>query len=106
MQLQPISNSFPNTVSITQVRQDIDVLTKMLDKHGEVNVLKGQKVFFKAIDPDFEAKKQVRIRKAAAEIRAFAKEMAKKYPRKSGEKTLSEWVIEERDRMRDPKNYD
>lgn len=98
MNLQSISNSFPNTVSITQVRQDIDVLAKMLDKHGEVNVLKGQKIFFKAIDPEFESKKRAKIKKAVANIHKFRAEMAKKYPRKPGEKSLTEILINERNK--------
>lgn len=101
MQPQYIPSPAGNSISITQVREDIDILAKMLDKHGEVNVLKGQKIFFKAIDPDFEAKKQARIKKAVAEIREFAKQ----HKPKPGEKPLSQWLIEERDRRRDP-DYD
>lgn len=106
MQLQHISSSMPNVISITQVRQDIDILQKMLDEHGEVNVLKGQKIFFKAVDPSYEARKKAQKKKAAENIRKFAAEMVKKYPRKPGDKTLTQILIEERDKMRDPKYYE
>lgn len=100
MQLQPISDQIPNVISITQVRQDIDVLTKALAAFGKVRVLRGQKVLFDAIDPDFEEKRRDRIKRAVENIQESAKEMAKKYPRKPGEKSLSQILIEERDKMR------
>lgn len=106
MQLQSISSQSPNVISITQVREDIDVLTKALDEFGRVRVLRGQKVLFDAIDPEFEEKRRGRIKKAVDDIRKFAKLMAKKYPRKPGEKSLSQFIIDERDRMRDPAHYD
>ena len=39
-------------VSITQVRRDIDVLNKILDKEQEAVVIKNQKVLFIAVKPD------------------------------------------------------
>lgn len=106
MQLQSISSQSPNVISITQVREDIDVLTKALKEFGRVRVLRGQKVLFDAIDPEFEEKRRTRIKKAAEDIRKFADLMAKKHPRKPGEKSLSQFVIDERDRMRNPNYYD
>lgn len=106
MQTQHISNAIPNVISITQIRQDIDILQRMLNEHGEVTVLKGQKIFFKAVDPAFEEKRNAQKKKAAENIRKFAAEMAKKYPRKPGEKTLTQILIEERDKMRNPKFYE
>lgn len=99
MQLQSISSQSPNVISITQVREDIDILTKALNKFGKVRVLRGQKVLFDAIDPEFEAKKQAKIGRAVENIRRLAKQMAMKYPRKPGEKSLSQILIEERDKM-------
>lgn len=101
MQLQSISDQFPNVISITQVREDIDVLTKALAEFGKVRVLRGQKVLFDAVDPDFEAKRRERIKKAVASI----KEFAKKHKAKRGEMSGSEWIIRERDRMRTPEYY-
>lgn len=101
MQLQSISDQFPNVISITQVREDIDVLTKALDEFGKVRVLRGQKVLFDAIDPEFETKRQAKIKAAVARIREFTK----KHKTKSGEISGSEWIIRERDRMRTPEYY-
>lgn len=103
MQTQHISDS--NSISITQVRKDIDTLVNLLNQYGEINVLKGRRIFFKAIDPDYEQKKRERIKKSVKSIKKFASEMAKKYPPKPGEKTLTEILIEQREKRRDP-NYD
>lgn len=100
MQTQNISD--PHSISITQVRKDIDILVNLLNKQGEVNILKGRKILFKAIDPNFEAKRQARIKKAVEGIREFAK----RHKPKPGEKPLSQWLIEERDKMRSPKYYE
>ena len=101
MQLQSISDQIPNVISITQVREDIDVLTRALNEFGKVRVLRGQKVLFDAVDPDFEVKRRERIKAAAARIREFAK----KYKSKKGEISGSEWIIRERDRMKTPEYY-
>ena len=101
MQLQPISNQPSDVISITQIRQDIDVLTDALDKFGKVRVLRGQKVLFDAIDPEFEEKKRAKIKNAAEKIMKFAKNNKSKTKKMSG----SEWLIRERDRMRTPEYY-
>ncbi len=100
MQLQSICDQPSNTISITQIRQDIDTLTQALNKFGKVRVLRGQKVLFDAVDPDFEAKRKARISQAAENIRRLANETTKKSPRKPGQKSLSEILTEERDKMR------
>ena len=100
MQLQSISNQTPNVVSMTQIRNDVDVLARALNEFGKVRVLRGQKVWFDAVDPDFEARKREKIREAGENIKKIAKEMANKYPRKAGEKSLTQILIKERDRMR------
>jgi len=102
MQLQSISSQFPNVISITQVREDIDVLTKALNEFGRVRVLRGQKILFDAIDPEFEEKRRERIKRAVAQMRS----MTKKYKSKKGEMSATEWLIKERDRMRTKAYYD
>lgn len=102
MQLQSISSRFPNVISITQVREDIDVLTKALNEFGKVRVLRGQKILFDAIDPEFEEKRRERIKRAIAQMRS----MAKKYKSKKGKMSATEWLIRERDRMRTKEYYD
>lgn len=105
MQLQHI-DSDPRIISITQFRKDIDIFEKVLKKYGEATVLKGNKVFFKALNPDFETKRQARIKKATQEIKKLAKEISAKHPRRQGEISGSEWIIRERDRMMTPKYYE
>ena len=85
MQLQHVGSD-PTVISITQLRQDIDVLEQLLEKYGRATVLKGTKVFFNAVDPDFEEKKAARVRKAVEGIRKIAKEMAEKAAYKQGQK--------------------
>lgn len=102
MQLQSLSDQFPNVVSITQVREDIDVLTKALKAFGKVRVLRGQKVLFDAVDPEFEEKRRERVKKAVVQMRS----MAQKYKSKRGEMSGTEWIIRERDRMRTKEYYD
>lgn len=102
MQTQHISDAIPNVISITQIRQDIDSLTDLLEKYPEVTVLKGQSVLFRAVRPDAETEKQAK-RKAAA---MFFQTIAKKYPVKKGELSATAWLIRERDRMRTKAYYD
>ncbi len=102
MQLQSISDQTPNVISITQVREDIDILTKALNEFGRVRVLRGQKVLFDAVDPSFEEKRRERIKKAVAQIRF----VAQKYKNKKGSISATEWLIKERDRMRTKKYYE
>lgn len=102
MQLQSISSQSPNVISITQVREDIDVLTKALAEFGRVRVLRGQKILFDAIDPEFEEKRRESVKRAVAQMMT----MAKKYKGKKGEISGTEWIIRERDRMRTKKYYD
>lgn len=101
MQLQSISSQYPNVFSITQIREDIDVLDKALNEFGRARILRGQKVFFDAVDPDYEGKKRAKIKNAVAGIRKFAQNQN----RKSSEISATEWLIRERDRMRTPEYY-
>lgn len=101
MQLQSISDQIPNVISITQIREDIDILTRALNEFGKVRVLRGRKVLFDAVDPEFKSKRRERIKAAAVRIREFAK----KYKSKKGEISGSEWIIKERDRMMTPEYY-
>ena len=102
MQTQHISDIYPNTISITQIRQDIDALTDLLEKYPEVKVLRGQYVLFHAVRPAAHTSKQQQIQEAAA----FFKSIAKKYPVKKGEMSATTWLIRERDKMRTKEYYD
>lgn len=42
----------PKILSITQLRRDIDILNKILEKEKEAIVMKNQKVLFMVVDPD------------------------------------------------------
>lgn len=102
MQTQHISDIYPNAISITQVRQDIDALTDLLEKYPEVKVLRGQSILFNAVRPDVHTTKQEKVKEAVA----FFKNVAKKYKAKKGELSATEWLIRERDRMRTKAYYD
>ncbi len=95
MQLQYISYQFPNVISITKIREDIDSLTSLLEKYGTVSVLRGQEVLFEAVRPETEEEKKQRKLRAGESIMSAAK--AYKYKR--GEKSLTKILIEERDKM-------
>lgn len=49
MNLQQIN---PKILSITQLRRDIDVLKKILEREKEAIVVKNQKVLFMVVDPE------------------------------------------------------
>lgn len=49
MNLQQIN---PKILSITQLRRDVDVLKKILEKEKEAIVVKNQKVLFMVVDPE------------------------------------------------------
>ena len=101
MQLQSISTQLPNSIPISMVREDIDALTTLLAVYPEVNVLRGQKVLFKAVDPAYEDRKREKIRRAVDSINAFSKSF------KSGKGTsASKWLTGERDKIRQSQYYD
>jgi hypothetical protein len=102
MQTQHISDAYPNVISITRIRQDIDALTSLLEKYPEVNVLKGQKFIFKVVRME-DSQELMHKRKAAA---AYMDTIAKKHPNKKGGMTATDWLIRERDRMRTKAYYD
>lgn len=106
MQLQPIPGDAANVISITKVREDIDSLTRLLDEFGRVRVLRGTKVYFEAVDPDYEQKRREKVKKAAERIKKLREEMAVKHPTKPGELSATEWLIRERDRMMTPEYYE
>ena len=101
MQTQHISDIYPNVISITKIRKDIDALMDLLDKYSEVKVLRGQDVVFRVIRPETKADRRSKISEAIA----FMDEMKKKYKRKKGELSASQWVIRERDRLRTKEYY-
>lgn len=102
MQTQHISDIYPNVISITRVRKDIDSLMDLLEKYEEVKVLRGQEIAFTARRSRALRRKTEDIKKAVA----FFTKMRKKYKSKPGEPTLTEILIRERDRMRTKEYYE
>lgn len=102
MQLQSINQQLPNSIPISKIRQDIDALTDLLAVYPVVNVLRGQKILFKAVDPVFEERGNKKIRTAAVKIREFSKNYQSKKRTVSG----SKWIINEREKIRKPAYYD
>ncbi len=102
MQTQHISDALPNVISITQIRQDIDSLTNLLEKYPEVKVLRGQDFIFKVVRLDSPQEKKQKRKEAAA----FFKSVAKKYKSRKGTLSATEWLIRERDRMRTKDYYE
>lgn len=96
MQLQSISDDWPNVISITKVREDIDALTSLLEKYRTVSVLRGQDVLFEAVRPETEDEKKQRRLRAGQSIM----QSAKTFGPKRNEKSLTKILIEERDKMR------
>lgn len=96
MQKQYISDIYPDTISITQVRRDIGALLEKLDKEAEVKVLRGQEVLFIASSPI--AKSTKKSKKAAADYFLSLK--------KKHKGNLSKLIIEEREKMRKKAYYE
>lgn len=83
-------------ISITQVRRDIDVLNRILEKEDEAIVMKNQKVMFIAVKPEKydqvkESTRKERIQKAMK----FMESMRSKY--KSDKELASDYIIKMRD---------
>lgn len=91
MQKQYISDIYPDTISITQVRRDIGALLEKLDKEEEVKVLRGQEVLFIATSSAGKSTKKSK-REAAANYFLSLK--------KKHKGSLSKLIIEEREKMR------
>lgn len=102
MQTQHISELYPNVISITQIRKDIDSLTKLLGKYSRIKVLRGQEVAFEVVRPETKEERLSRVRNAVDGIRKIATEMGRKRLKKS----LTQLVIEERDLMQTKKYYE
>lgn len=100
MQSRSISDDYPNVISITRVREDIDALTKLLEKYRQVRVLRGQEILFNAVRPETEEEKQQKIRTAVATIN----QIRNSFKFKRGNKKLSDIVIKERDKILERKN--
>lgn len=94
MQLQSAANQSSNAISITAVRQDIDALTNLLKTFPVVNVLRGSNVLFEARRPETEEEKTQR------KLRAMESIIQSATNRKRGGKSLTQILIEERDKMR------
>jgi len=96
MYTQPFTNYFPNTISISRVRQDIDALTGLLARYPKVSVLKGQDVLFDVVSPESEEEiNQKKIRAAK-----FILETATINGKTKNKQTLTKILISERDKMR------
>lgn len=101
MSAQHISDIYPNVISITKIRKDIDALMDLLEKYPEVKVLRGQDVIFRAVRPENKADRKRKISEAIA----FMDVIKNKYRRIKDKISASEWVIRERDRVRTKEYY-
>lgn len=104
MQKQYISDIYPDTISITQVRRDIGALLEKLDKEEEVKVLRGQEVLFIASSPADKQVKKSKKQKGSLTRREKAAEYF--FSLKKPTISLSKYIIEERDRMRRKSYYE
>ena len=99
MQLQSISSTYPNTISITRIREDADSLTNLLKKYKQVQVLRGQGVWFNAVRPD--SPEEIKKQKLRAAFRIM--ENAKRIPATKNGRSLTKFLVAERDKMRSGK---
>lgn len=93
MQTQNISDEFPNVISITKIRKDIDALMDLLEKHPKVRVLRGQEVLFDVYRPETEEEKSRKIINAVTGIRQIRDSF------KKTKENFSDVVIQERDKI-------
>ena len=100
MRTQHISEIYPNVISITQIRQDIDSLIQLLEKFPEVKVLRGQRILFTAVRPEESTKVLNQIKTSMS----FFDRVSSKYAHK-GTPSASEWVSNEREKMKQTKYY-
>lgn len=104
MQKQYISDIYPDTISITQVRRDIGALLDKLAREEEVKVLRGQEVLFIASSP---ASKQAKISKKQKESLSRREKAAEYFfSLKKPTISLSKYIIKERDKMRKKSYYE
>ncbi|MBI2641787.1 hypothetical protein HYW87_04330 [Candidatus Roizmanbacteria bacterium] len=86
----------PKIVSITQVRRDIDVLNRILEKEDEAVVMKNQKVMFIAVKPDKYNQMKSTTRKERIEgALKFMAESRKKY--KFSGNYVSDYIVKMRE---------
>ena len=89
-------------ISITQVRRDIDVLNRILEKEKEAIIMKNQKVMYIVRKPEMPKQKKTAIRektideamKVMASLRAkhkFTKEVASSYVIKMRDERAKKW---------------
>lgn len=83
-------------VSITQVRRDIGVLNRILEKEGMAVVMKNQKVMFIATKPEkYKQVKTYRRKEGLEKVSKFMDAMRAKY--KSDKELASDYIIKMRD---------
>lgn len=100
MQAQHISDLYPNMISITEFRRDIDVLLDLLQKYPEVRVLRGQKILFNITRPGNGQAKRDKIAAAAEYFQTASRQL------KSANKvSAADWLIKEREKMRSKRYY-
>jgi DNA repair exonuclease SbcCD nuclease subunit len=96
MNLQQLN---PKILSITQLRQDIDILNKILRKEKEAIVMKNQKVLFMVVDPEkYKQLKEKKEKDSFEEALRIMEELRSKY--KSKNNAVSSYVIKMRDERR------
>ena len=96
MNLQQLN---PKILSITQLRQDIDILNRILEKEKEAIVMKNQKVLFMVVDPEkYKQLKENKEKDSFEEALRIMEELRSKY--KSKNNAVSSYVIKMRDKRR------
>lgn len=89
----------PKFLSITQLRRDIDILKRILEKEKEAIVLKNQKVLFMVVDP--EKYKQLKNKKEEDSFNRALNTMARlRSQYKSKKNSASSYIIKMRDERR------
>ncbi|OGK25504.1 hypothetical protein A3A46_02770 [Candidatus Roizmanbacteria bacterium RIFCSPLOWO2_01_FULL_37_13] len=83
-------------VSITQVRRDIDVLNRILEKEQEAVVMKNQKILFIAVKPDKYNQMKSTTRKERIESALKFMDASRKKYKFSGN-YVSDYIVKMRD---------
>lgn len=88
----------PKILSITQLRRDIDILNRILEKEKEAIVMKNQKVLFMALSVDrYELLQRTRKERIDEALKIMS-ELRAKY--KARGNSVSNYIIKMRDERR------
>ncbi len=83
-------------VSITQVRRDIDVLNRILEKEDEAVVMKNQKIMFIAVKPEkYKTVKETSRKERITSAMKVMESLRSKY--KSDKELASSYIVKMRD---------